>query len=134
MANADNIKGAIGEKVRKGKELAVLSKKLATIITSVPVEFHEEDFKLKEWNKDELKNIFSELEFRTLGKRLLGEDFTPPPSPRSVVEKEIPQGVQTDLFGNIISSAPTPEPSSVAAETEDEEEVARVADKNIHNT
>jgi DNA polymerase-1 len=134
LANADNIKGAMGEKVRKGKELAVLSKKLATIITSVPVEFHEEDFKLKEWNKDELKNIFSELEFRTLGKRLLGEDFTPPPSPRSVVEKEMPQGVQTDLFGNIISSAPTQEPSNMAPEIEDEEEITRVADKNIHNT
>ncbi|MFN5034632.1 MAG: 5'-3' exonuclease H3TH domain-containing protein, partial [Bacteroidota bacterium] len=96
LANADQIKGAMGEKVRKGKDLAILSKKLATIITSVPVEFHEEDFKLKDWNKNELKTIFSELEFRTLGKRLLGEDFVPPPPSRSVVEKEMPQGVQTD--------------------------------------
>ncbi|MBU6177795.1 MAG: DNA polymerase I, partial [Bacteroidetes bacterium] len=61
LANADNIKGAMGEKVRKGKDLAILSKKLATIITSVPVEFHEEDFKLKDWNKEDLKTIFSEL-------------------------------------------------------------------------
>ena len=136
LANADKIKGAMGEKVRKGKDLAVLSKKLATIITSVPVEFHEEDFKLKEWNKEELKSIFADLEFRTLGKRLLGEDFTPPPSPRSVVEKEMPQGVQTDLFGNIIETTPVaiaPTESSEANE-EDEEEAAQVVDKNIHNT
>src|SRR6478672_1461726 len=40
LANADNIKGALGEKIRKGKEMAVISKKLATIITNVPVDFH----------------------------------------------------------------------------------------------
>ena len=106
LANADNIKGAMGEKVRKGKEMAVLSKKLATIITNVPVEFHEEDFKLKDWNKEKLKEIFTDLEFRTLGKRLLGEEFAPPLPTRSVVDKEMPQGVQTDLFGNIIGEQP----------------------------
>lgn len=143
LANADSIKGAMGEKVRKGKDLAILSKKLATIITSVPVEFHEEDFKLKDWNKEDLKTIFSELEFRTLGKRLLGEDFVPPPPPRSVVEKEMPQGIQTDLFGNIIGgSAPLPvnNADSTAAESspapfeEDEDLPTGPADKNIHNT
>src|SRR5688572_22249278 len=45
LANADNIKGALGEKVRNGRDAAILSKKLATIITNVPVEFHEENFR-----------------------------------------------------------------------------------------
>ena len=58
-----------------GKKHAILSKKLATIITNVPVEFHEEDFRLKEWNKETLKEVFAELEFKTLGKRILGEEF-----------------------------------------------------------
>ena len=44
LANADNIKGALGEKIKEGKEDAIMSKKLATIITNVPVEFHEEEF------------------------------------------------------------------------------------------
>ena len=130
LAHADQIKGAMGEKVRKGREMALLSKKLATIITSVPVEFHVEDFKLKEWDKEKLKQIFGELEFRTLGKRLLGEDFTVAASTRGVVEKEIPQGVQTDLFGNIIE-APA-EKKSAPIEIGDEEEVLTV-DKNINN-
>jgi DNA polymerase I len=43
LENADKIKGALGEKVRAGKNSAILSKKLATIITNVPIEFHEED-------------------------------------------------------------------------------------------
>ncbi len=74
LANAETIKGALGEKIRNGKEAAIISKKLATIITYVPVEFHEEDFKLKDWDKEKLKEIFAELEFKTLGKRILGED------------------------------------------------------------
>jgi DNA polymerase-1 len=139
LANADSIKGAMGEKVRKGKEMAILSKKLATIITSVPVEFHEEDFKLKEWNKEKLKDIFSELEFRTLGKRLLGEDFVPAAPSRSVIEKEMPQGVQTDLFGNIIESAApvsgiVNSDLSLPVDELEEEEGPIVVDKNIHNT
>ncbi|MEO6489096.1 MAG: 5'-3' exonuclease H3TH domain-containing protein, partial [Ferruginibacter sp.] len=63
LANADNIKGSVGEKIRAGKDDAIMSKKLATIITNVPTEFHEEDFRVKEMNKDALKMIFEELEF-----------------------------------------------------------------------
>ena len=131
LANADKIKGAMGEKVKKGKEMAILSKKLATIITNVPVEFHEEDFRLKEWNKEKLKEVFAELEFRTLGKRLLGEDFSVASPSKGVVEKELPQGVQTDLFGNII------EPEVKKADTiiaSDEDGETLVVDKNINNT
>ena len=134
LANADKIKGAMGEKVKKGKEMAILSKKLATIITNVPVEFHEEDFRLKEWNKEKLKEVFAELEFRTLGKRLLGEDFSVAGSSKGVVEKEIPQGVQTDLFGNIIES-PKSEVRSQESGPEDSEIAEGLkVDKNINNT
>jgi DNA polymerase I len=145
LANADKIKGAMGEKVKKGKEMAVLSKKLATIITNVPVEFHEEDFRLKEWNKEQLKEIFAELEFRTLGKRLLGEEFAVATSSKGVVEKEIPQGVQTDLFGNIVESpkseaesrkseSGSPEFSKVSAFGGELDEAGMKVDKNINNT
>jgi DNA polymerase-1 len=96
IANADKIKGALGEKVRKGTDSAIMSKKLATIICNVPVEFHAEDFRLKEWNKEELREVFTELEFKTVAKRLLGEDLVPGTAP---------EGVQTDLFGNAIPAA-----------------------------
>jgi len=94
IASADSIKGALGEKVRAGKELAVMSKKLATIITTVPVEFHEADFKLKDWNKEALNEIFTGLEFKSIGKRILGDSFT---------AAVAPEGVQRDLFGNVVS-------------------------------
>lgn len=134
LANADNIKGALGEKVRKGKDAAILSKKLATIITNVPIQFHEEDFRVKEPDKDKLRDVFADLEFRTLGKRLLGDDFSAGAPAKGVVEQPIPQGVQTDLFGNIITSEPAAPAASNQAETTGEDEGGLKADKNIHNT
>ena len=130
LAHADQIKGAMGEKVRKGREMALLSKKLATIMINAPVEFHVEDFRLREWDKEKLKQVFAELEFRTLGKRLLGDEFTVAAPAKTVIEKEIPQGVQTDLFGNIIDPAPVKQ--AEAAGPEDDESPLTV-DKNIHN-
>jgi DNA polymerase-1 len=122
LANAENIKGAVGEKVKAGKELAIMSKKLATIITDVPVQFHEEDFKLKDWNRDALREIFADLEFRTVAKRILGEEL-----PGANGQKAVPEGVQQDLFGNAVESP-------AAKETEESEPVSVHAEKNITNT
>ena len=127
LANADNIKGALGEKIRAGKDAAIISKKLATIITHVPVKFHEEDFRLKEWNKEGLKDIFAELEFKTLGKRILGEDFNAFEGPR---EKKAAEGVQQDLFGDASCTVPAekaqPEPLDITP--------GLIAEYNINNT
>ncbi len=128
LEKADQIKGALGEKVRKGKEDALLSKRLATIITNVPVAFHEEDFRIKDVDKDKLKAVFGELEFKTIAKRILGEDI-------STEVKTAPEGVQTDLFGNIIEP---PAPKAAAVKTPlpsaDSDESIGPADKNISNT
>ncbi len=138
LANADSLKGAMGEKVRKGKDAAIMSKKLATIITTVPVQFHEEDFRLKEWNKQALKEVFAELEFKTLGKRVLGEDFNAFAGPtegvqaalfeeKEVVTAETP--VETDLFGNVIQKKPQAKATEATQSAE-----GTVAERNIHNT
>jgi DNA polymerase-1 len=133
LENADKIKGALGEKVRNGKNSAIMSKKLATIITNVPVEFHEEDFRLKEMNRDVLREVFADLEFKTVAKRILGEDLP-------VAAGKAPEGVQTDLFGNVVESKKTEVGSknSENAATTDEERVesgeAIKAGKTIHNT
>lgn len=128
LQNADSIKGALGEKVRAGKELAIMSKKLATIITNVPVEFHEENYRLKEWNREALNEVFTELEFKTLGKRILGDDFS--------AFQSAPAGVQTDLFGNAVENKSTPPKSTkgILAEEPITESVGLIAEKNIANT
>ncbi|MFT4093558.1 MAG: DNA polymerase I [Niabella sp.] len=117
VANAENIKGALGKKVVEGKDLAILSKKLATIITDVPVDFHEEDFSVKEWNKEALKEIFAELEFRTLGKRLLGEEVEAAAT-APADKKPSGKGVQIDLFGNVIGGEAT-KPAAISGEEEE---------------
>ncbi|MBM3416029.1 MAG: DNA polymerase I [Bacteroidetes bacterium] len=137
LKNADNIKGAMGEKVKKGKEMAILSKKLATIMTNAPVEFHVEDFKVKEWDKEKLKQVFAELEFKTLGKRLLGEDFSIAATNNEFIKKEQPRGLQTDLFGNIIEEPKAASPGSSEGgvlEDSDSAEAGLRVDKNINNT
>jgi DNA polymerase-1 len=123
VANADKIKGALGEKVKNGKDMAIMSKKLARIITNVPLTFHEEDFKIKDWNRDALKQVFSELEFRTIAKRVLGEEIL-----SANGEKAIQAGVQQDLFGNVVAAKEEAE-----EETEEESPGLRVT-RNIHNT
>lgn len=71
IANASNIKGALGEKIRNGIESAVMSKMLATIITDVPIAFHEESFLMADLNKEALQEIFTNLEFKTIAARVL---------------------------------------------------------------
>jgi DNA polymerase-1 len=128
LANAEKIKGALGEKVKAGKDLATMSKKLATIIVDVPVEFHEENFRLKEWDKTILKEVFAELEFKTLGKRILGEEFSVFAGP--------PTGVQTDLFGNAVETKTEKQESKKQPENISEPELNEgiIASKNIQNT
>ena len=126
VANAENIKGSLGEKVRKGKEDAIMSKKLATIITNVPVQFHEEDYKLKGWNNKDLADVFTELEFKTLGRRILGDDFNAFGAPQ-------PQPLQQSLFGNAEDASELIPPASPDGE-DAPSNTGLVADKNISNT
>jgi len=159
LENADKITGAMGEKVRAGKASAIMSKKLATIITNVPVQFHEEDFKLKEKNNSALAEIFNELEFKTLGKRILGDAFSITNNLSGGVEdgeasfskKDIEVGTQgqTDLFGNSVNVRPSkqrankpnnPAETEVTEDSSEENdfggspETALVVNKNIGNT
>ncbi len=76
LANAANVKGKMGEKILLGAQSALDSKRLATIIMDVPVEFTEEECLLQKPNVETLTDIFNALEFRTLGKRILGDDFS----------------------------------------------------------
>ena len=66
LANTDKLKGKLKEKIETNKELGLLSKKLATIILDVPVDFSPNEFKFKVTDLFEVKDVFRELEFRRL--------------------------------------------------------------------
>ena len=113
--NIEEIKGKLKEKLETDHDNALISKKLATIILDVPIELDESALELNVPDKEKLGELFSELEFRTLGRRVLGDEFTVSASSTSTSQSA---GHQPGLF----DSAP-----SAAAET--------VSDmKNLENT
>lgn len=94
IANSHELKGKQRENVETYAEQGLISKKLATIILNVPVEFDEKALEVEEPSRELLEPLFAELEFRTIGKRVFGEGFNK--SSTTVVTQ------QTDLFGNVV--------------------------------
>lgn len=92
IANSHELKGKQRENVENFAEQGLISKKLATIILNVPVEFDEAKLILEEPSRELLEPLFAELEFRTIGKRVFGEDFS--------VNDAKGGTSQQDLFGN----------------------------------
>lgn len=66
LANTDQLKGKMKEKVEANGELGLLSKQLATIMLDVPVTFDATDFTLDQPDTDKVTELFNELEFRNL--------------------------------------------------------------------
>ncbi|HPW86341.1 MAG TPA: 5'-3' exonuclease H3TH domain-containing protein, partial [Chitinophagales bacterium] len=98
-ANIDQVKGAIKDKLLEHKEMAFISKQLATVIVDAPIEWDDDAYAVKEFNKQKLTEIFAELEFRTLGKRLLGDQYSI--NEVAVKKQTAPvNSAQTSLFGD----------------------------------
>jgi DNA polymerase-1 len=76
LKNLDQLKGKQQEKLRNNAEQARLSYRLATINRKVPVGVEPDALILKEPDLDAVRTLFSEFEFRTLGRRIFGADFT----------------------------------------------------------
>jgi DNA polymerase I len=70
ISNVSLLSGKQKENIIASKDIIRLAKKLVTIPLDVPVEFNPELMRRKTLNKEKLENIFSELEFRTLGSQI----------------------------------------------------------------
>ena len=66
LAKADEIKGKAGESLRENRETALLSKRLATIPTDLPIPFEPDALKLEPPDAGKLKALFTQLEFHSL--------------------------------------------------------------------
>jgi len=93
FANVHELKGKQKENVENFQEQGLMSKMLATIIRDVPVEFDEADLKVCDVNNEAVKAIFTELEFRTLAKRIIGEEIVVTQATSNSSEPQL------DLFG-----------------------------------
>lgn len=95
IENVDQLKGKQKENIETYAAQGLMSKSLATIITDVEVEFNEEDLVLSPYDGDKIKEVFTELEFRNLSRRVLGEEIV---VETTVTAKHEDKG-QLDLFG-----------------------------------
>lgn len=97
--HTDDLKGKQKEKVEENKDLAFLSKRLATINLRVPVVFDANKLIRKEMNKEAVKDLFEELEFRRLSDRWFGPKKEKNPADL-VNPKKNSNPSQVDLFSN----------------------------------
>ncbi|WP_145858597.1 DNA polymerase I [Pedobacter suwonensis] len=121
IAHSHELKGKQRENVENFAEQGLISKKLATILLDVPVELDEASLELCDPSRDLLEPLFTELEFRTLGRRVFGDEF-------SVTTARFQEGTQTDLFGN--QSGETIQYTN----TLEEEPAEKLPAKTIENT
>lgn len=108
FANTEDLKGKQKENVINFMEQGLMSKMLATIILDVDVEFNATDLKLDEPNAEKVKEIFTELEFRNLAKRVLGEEIVVTQTSTAPKDKD-----QLDLFGTASTTPVAEEPENL---------------------
>lgn len=119
IENSYQLKGKLRENVENYAAQGLISKKLATIQLDVPIDLDEKALEVEEPNRELLEPLFAELEFRTLGRRVFGDDFN------TVEVASRGGGGQMDLFAaNMVENT--------APAVEKEEPV--VPSRNIHNT
>ncbi|WP_149276706.1 DNA polymerase I [Pareuzebyella sediminis] len=120
LANTDQLKGKMKEKVEENAELGVLSKKLATICVDCDVTFDAKDYELSMPDGEKVQEIFEELEFRRLKDQFikifsgdLEETQTQVTSTETAKKHAQPAGSgQFSLFGNDGDSPATIKDSS----------------------
>ncbi len=104
IANVDQLTGKLRERVETFGAQGLLSKELATINIQVPLECTPEDCKVVAYNEEKLRQLFEELEFRTLAKRVFsqnsGTGIAPAPKQLSLFGEE---SAKADLDEEIAS-------------------------------
>ena len=97
LENIENISGKkLKERLTEGKEDAILSKKLATIFTDVPVDNKIEDLTFKE-NREKKKELFEKLEFVSFLRKLSQENSVEDPSETETGEEKIKKDIEIQI-------------------------------------
>lgn len=124
LANTDKLKGKLKENLETYKDQALLSKRLATISLDVPIQFDETKYIIDPMDRDALKEIFMELEFRTLAQQILGGEDIPTANNRGNANR--PAVVQGNLFGDVSNQS-----ASVESPVNNEYQIAKKSISNV---
>jgi DNA polymerase I len=98
LAHSGEFTGKLRENLEQHRADAELSKRLATINCAVPLPLALDDLAARPFDEAELKALFTEFEFTTLGRRVFGPDWNLKPQPPKKAEKPATTG-ELDLFG-----------------------------------
>lgn len=131
LEHTDDLKGKQKENVVNFGQQGLLSKELATIMQDVPIEFNPKDLSYDGPDEEKLKALFAELEFRTLTKRVFGENIK---KSTVKVNEQLglftgPQDAAVEEEEDIEEANPIPEPTqmdSVFSKAHDYHKVAGV--------
>jgi len=110
LENAHELKGKQQENVINFADQGRVSKMLATIITDLEVDFDEEALIMCDVDAEKVKDVFTDLEFRNLARRVIGEEIVVTAS-AAPASKNKGDSAQLDLFGvqsMLVDQDPTP--------------------------
>ncbi len=137
LSRTAEIKGKLREKVESNVESIRMAKLLATIRTDVPLELDLEGMRIKKADGEKLRELFTELEFRTLLSKFVGTGGKPvPEKPREpdlftpleeAGEKQKAVPVEGNLFDDVPSDAAPEAAGGDYTELRGEDEMRRVA-------
>ncbi|HBV65951.1 MAG TPA: DNA polymerase I [Rhodopirellula sp.] len=98
LTHSAELKGKQKERVEQQADMAKLSKRLVTIQLDVPHDVQFGQLQHEAWDKAKLKELLMELEFDTLGKKLLGKSFSSASSRAKVIREKRETEIQATLF------------------------------------
>lgn len=98
LKNTEKLKGKQKERVEENADMATLSKQLVTIQLDVPHEVQLGQLRARDYDEEKLKELFMELEFDTLGKKLFGKSFSSATNRSKVIREKRESEIQATLF------------------------------------
>ena len=133
LSRSSELKGKMREKVESSVDDIRLSKFLATIRQDVPVDVPLNEMTVKEADKEKLRKIFDELEFKKFAEKLLSTESTNANKPS---QKQKSVNTQPSFFGDFFgdgqessenSNYEAPKTSTIKVQTlENEEEISNL--------
>ncbi len=104
VANVDELRGKLRDNVKASVEQLSLNRELARIVTDLPLDVEPEDCVLGDWDPDEVRRLFTSLEFRSLLDRL--QEAGVSKAKVEVIELDLREVPVAELVGVLETSGP----------------------------
>lgn len=98
--NIDSLKGSVKKKIEEGKDIAIMSKRLATIVRDVPIKFTLDELSYGDYDKEKVIENLKELEFNSLIQRFIEDNDTYENNNLDIVELKDFDKFKKELYEN----------------------------------